>query len=118
MLVTPRNLLVLHSSLEVFGGLAMTINSPSPRSILVHLLADRVDQPVVNLGLNIPRDRLILKLPEINIKPWESLKKELEESNHKTKWVEREPYAYWKGNARVSPTRQYLMKCNITDNQD
>ncbi|CAK9158952.1 unnamed protein product [Ilex paraguariensis] len=56
--------------------------------------------------------------PEINIKPWESLIEELEEGNNRTKWVEREPYAYWKGNSRLSKTRRDLMKCNLTDKQD
>ncbi|KAJ7974193.1 O-glucosyltransferase rumi-like [Quillaja saponaria] len=55
---------------------------------------------------------------EINIKPWEHLLKDLREGNKKKKWVEREPYAYWKGNPAVAETRQDLLKCNVSDKQD
>ncbi|XAR63081.1 Protein xylosyltransferase [Bertholletia excelsa] len=55
--------------------------------------------------------------PEINIPPWDSLKKELEEGNHKINWTQREPYAYWKGNVHVN-IRKDLMKCNVNDKQD
>ncbi|CAI9764841.1 unnamed protein product [Fraxinus pennsylvanica] len=50
--------------------------------------------------------------PELNIKPWETLKEDLQEGNSRIKWSEREPYAYWKGNAKVSPGRHDLLKCN------
>ncbi|KAJ9679389.1 hypothetical protein PVL29_021346 [Vitis rotundifolia] len=50
--------------------------------------------------------------PEINIKPWESLLKDLKEGNKRSKWMEREPYAYWKGNPAVAATRLDLLKCN------
>lgn len=56
--------------------------------------------------------------PEINIKPWEPLLKELEEGNKRSKWVDREPFAYWKGNPIVAATRQDLLKCNVSNNQD
>ncbi|KAM0047335.1 putative protein xylosyltransferase [Helianthus debilis subsp. tardiflorus] len=56
--------------------------------------------------------------PEINIKPWGSLLKELEEGNTRTKWIDREPYAYWKGNPIVAETRMDLLKCNVSDKQD
>ncbi|XP_010273073.1 PREDICTED: O-glucosyltransferase rumi-like [Nelumbo nucifera] len=55
---------------------------------------------------------------EINIKPWESLLKELKKGNEMTKWKEREPYAYWKGNPYVAPTRRDLLKCNVSQEQD
>ncbi|KAF8379485.1 hypothetical protein HHK36_028920 [Tetracentron sinense] len=55
---------------------------------------------------------------DINIKPWESLVMELKEGNKRTKWVEREPHAYWKGNPAVAATRQDLLKCNVSDKQD
>ncbi|XP_052171672.1 uncharacterized protein LOC127787653 [Diospyros lotus] len=56
---------------------------------------------------------------EINIPPWETLKKELERGNHLIKWKDRKPYAYWKGNIFVgNPMRRDLAKCNVTDNQD
>lgn len=50
--------------------------------------------------------------PEVNVKPWVSLKKELEEGNNMTAWIEREPYAYWKGNTRTGIGRRDLFKCN------
>ncbi|KAM3687255.1 hypothetical protein ACB098_10G065400 [Castanea mollissima] len=55
---------------------------------------------------------------EINIKPWESLLKELKEGNKRSKWIKREPYAYWKGNPAVAETRRDLLKCNVSDKQD
>lgn len=56
--------------------------------------------------------------PEINIKPWESLLKDLKEGNKRSRWMEREPYAYWKGNPAVAATRLDLLKCNVSDKQD
>ncbi|CAN4087762.1 unnamed protein product [Withania somnifera] len=56
--------------------------------------------------------------PEINIKPWETLSKELKKGNEKTKWTNREPYAYWKGNPYVAETRKSLLKCNVSEKQD
>lgn len=54
----------------------------------------------------------------MNIKPWESLLKELREGNERIKWINREPYAYWKGNPSVAETRQDLMKCNVSEEQE
>ncbi|KAL0927210.1 hypothetical protein M5K25_001372 [Dendrobium thyrsiflorum] len=56
--------------------------------------------------------------PEINIKPWEKLKKELKEGNEKIKWTDREPYAYWKGNPAVAATRRDLLRCNVSQSHD
>ncbi|KAK6918400.1 Glycosyl transferase CAP10 domain [Dillenia turbinata] len=56
-------------------------------------------------------------LPEINIKPWEALRKDLEEGSNKTKWIDREPYAFWRGNIRMG-NRVELERCNPTDKQD
>ncbi|KAF5743535.1 putative KDEL motif-containing protein 1 precursor [Tripterygium wilfordii] len=55
---------------------------------------------------------------EINIKPWEALLEDLKEGNKRRKWVQREPYAYWKGNPSVAATRQELLKCNVSEKQD
>lgn len=55
---------------------------------------------------------------EVNIKPWETLSKDLKEGNKKVKWMDREPYAYWKGNPAVAVTRQELLNCNVSDKQD
>ncbi|XP_074291279.1 uncharacterized protein LOC141618055 [Silene latifolia] len=55
---------------------------------------------------------------EINIKPWQHLSKEIKEGNKMTRFLDRKPYAYWKGNPLVAPTRMDLMKCNVSDKQD
>ncbi|KAK7383017.1 hypothetical protein VNO78_28682 [Psophocarpus tetragonolobus] len=55
---------------------------------------------------------------EINIKPWHILLGELKEGTTRIPWLNREPYAYWKGNPAVAETRQDLMKCNVSENQD
>ncbi|XAR54072.1 Protein xylosyltransferase [Bertholletia excelsa] len=56
--------------------------------------------------------------PELQIKPWNILKKKIREGNQKIKWEDREPYAFWKGNTRVSPVRKDLLKCNANAQQD
>lgn len=55
---------------------------------------------------------------EINIKPWEIVLEGMVEGNKKIKWKDREPYAYWRGNPHVSPSREDLMKCNVSDKYD
>ncbi|KAK8480582.1 hypothetical protein V6N13_132048 [Hibiscus sabdariffa] len=52
---------------------------------------------------------------ETNIRPWGNLLEEIKKGNQRTKWKERVPYAYWRGNPSVAPTRKDLMKCNVTD---
>ncbi|XP_059312805.1 uncharacterized protein LOC132063989 isoform X1 [Lycium ferocissimum] len=54
---------------------------------------------------------------EINIKPWRNVIKDIKEGNKRTKWKDRVPFAYWKGNPNVSPIRKDLLKCNVTDKQ-
>lgn len=56
--------------------------------------------------------------PEINIKPWDALHKDLKHGNSKVRWFSREPYAYWKGNVAVTTSRQELVKCNVSSTQD
>ncbi|XP_058204278.1 uncharacterized protein LOC131318470 isoform X3 [Rhododendron vialii] len=56
--------------------------------------------------------------PELQIKPWENLEKELQEGNYKVKWKDRVPYAYWKGNIWTGRVRQDLLKCNVSKKQD
>nr|CAB3447366.1 unnamed protein product [Digitaria exilis] len=56
--------------------------------------------------------------PEINIKPWDALQKELRSGNKRVKWMDREPYAYWKGNPDVAATRQELVKCNVSSEHE
>ncbi|KAG8060091.1 hypothetical protein GUJ93_ZPchr0002g26616 [Zizania palustris] len=56
--------------------------------------------------------------PEINIKPWDAVQKDLYIGNKRVKWVDREPYAYWKGNPDVAAKRQELVKCNVSSKQE
>ncbi|KAI3728788.1 hypothetical protein L6452_17431 [Arctium lappa] len=58
------------------------------------------------------------RLPEINLRPWGSLLKDLEEGNRRTRWINREPYAYWKGNPVVAETRMDLLKSNVSEKED
>ncbi|KAL3618645.1 hypothetical protein CASFOL_037464 [Castilleja foliolosa] len=55
---------------------------------------------------------------EINIKPWRSVLRDIKEGYERTKWEDRAPYAYWKGNPEVSRQRVDLMKCNVTHQND
>ena len=61
---------------------------------------------------------LILGRAEINIKPWEVLRSELKDGNGRVRWMDREPYAYWKGNPAVATTRQDLLRCNVSEAHD
>ncbi|XP_044492103.1 O-glucosyltransferase rumi homolog isoform X3 [Mangifera indica] len=55
---------------------------------------------------------------ETNIRPWSNVLKDIEEGNNKSKWKDREPFAYWRGNPNVSPIRKDLMTCNVSDKYD
>ncbi|CAN1157431.1 O-glucosyltransferase rumi homolog [Linum perenne] len=55
---------------------------------------------------------------ETNIRPWNKVLEDIKEGNKRTKWTDRLPYAYWKGNPTVAPTRKDLLKCNVTDKYD
>ncbi|XP_058200768.1 uncharacterized protein LOC131315620 isoform X1 [Rhododendron vialii] len=55
---------------------------------------------------------------EINIKPWDGILKEIREGNKRIRWMEREPFAYWKGNPFVADTRKNLLTCNVSEKQD
>ncbi|KAE8807114.1 protein O-glucosyltransferase 1-like [Hordeum vulgare] len=55
---------------------------------------------------------------EINIKPWDALQKDLSVGNKRVRWIDREPYAYWKGNPEVAAIRQELVKCNVSSKQE
>ncbi|KAF8117975.1 hypothetical protein N665_0007s0024 [Sinapis alba] len=56
---------------------------------------------------------------EINIKPWSKVLKEIEEGKKKKKFMDREIYAYWKGNPFVaSPSREDLLTCNLSSQHD
>ncbi|KAM7276100.1 hypothetical protein ACFE04_017966 [Oxalis oulophora] len=56
--------------------------------------------------------------PEVKVSPWESMLKKIKEESKKTKWKDRELYAYWKGNPKVAWTRIELMKCNLSQKFD
>ncbi|KAL6903768.1 hypothetical protein ACP4OV_004581 [Aristida adscensionis] len=56
--------------------------------------------------------------PELNIKPWEALRREIKEGNAMVKWTDRAPYAYWKGNPTVGAERRDLLRCNASGPRD
>ena len=68
--------------------------------------------------LKIRPSHIWLCRPEIHIKQWNTLKKDLKEGNNRTEWIDREPYAYWKGNINLGLARHELSKCNKTSEQD
>lgn len=55
---------------------------------------------------------------EINIRPWKYVLEDIKNGNKKTKWKDRVPYAYWKGNPLVAETRKNLLHCNVTEKND
>ncbi|XP_039134471.1 LOW QUALITY PROTEIN: O-glucosyltransferase rumi homolog [Dioscorea cayenensis subsp. rotundata] len=55
---------------------------------------------------------------EVNIKPWEVLMKEIKQENERLKWVDRVPYAYWRGNPDVAGTRHNLLSCNVSKDHE
>lgn len=79
------------------------------------VLVWRVESGLISL---VKLGSVTLWRPEVNIKPWENLLNDLKEGNKKTRWMDREPYAYWKGNPVVAETRQDLMRCNVSEQQD
>ncbi|KAK6920150.1 Glycosyl transferase CAP10 domain, partial [Dillenia turbinata] len=56
--------------------------------------------------------------PEINIKPWNVLRYDLQDGNKRIKWKNREPFAHWKGNVYTGSVRRELHKCNISPKHD
>lgn len=56
--------------------------------------------------------------PELNIKPWEALRREIKEANAALDWTRRTPYAYWKGNPTVGAARRELLRCNVSRKRD
>ncbi|KAK3029212.1 hypothetical protein RJ639_039292, partial [Escallonia herrerae] len=55
---------------------------------------------------------------ETNIRPWKNVLEEIKAGNKRSKWKDRVPLAYWRGNPRVAPTRGDLLRCNVTDKFD
>ncbi|KAM0915472.1 hypothetical protein ACQ4PT_010864 [Festuca glaucescens] len=56
--------------------------------------------------------------PELNIKPWDALRREIGEGNAALHWTRRTPYAFWKGNPTVGTVRWELLKCNVSRERD
>ncbi|PUZ66580.1 hypothetical protein GQ55_3G329100 [Panicum hallii var. hallii] len=50
--------------------------------------------------------------PEVNIRPWAPFLEEVARESWRTPWLDRKPYAFWKGNANVCGLRRDLMRCN------
>ncbi|KAG2573589.1 hypothetical protein PVAP13_7KG264855 [Panicum virgatum] len=94
------------------------------------LMFDCEDRPVVGASDQPPpplfpdwsfwvlRSCFELGRPELNIKPWEALRREIEEGNAMASWTDRAPYAYWKGNPNVGAGRRFLLRCNTSGNRD
>jgi hypothetical protein len=59
-----------------------------------------------------------LRRPELNIKPWDALSREIGEGNAALHWTRRAPYAFWKGNPTVGTVRWELLKCNVSRERD
>ncbi|CAI0424931.1 unnamed protein product, partial [Linum tenue] len=51
---------------------------------------------------------------ETNIRPWKNVLEDIQQGNNRLKWKDRAPYAYWRGNPTVAPTRKDLLNCNFT----
>ncbi|CAL4914777.1 unnamed protein product [Urochloa decumbens] len=52
--------------------------------------------------------------PEVNIRPWSPFLVAAARESRRLPWPARQPYAFWKGNADVSPARADLLRCNST----
>ncbi|KAH9611084.1 hypothetical protein KSS87_018987 [Heliosperma pusillum] len=55
---------------------------------------------------------------EVNIKAWDLISNDIKEGNKIMKYMDRAPYAYWKGNPYVAQSRLDLLKCNVSDKQE
>ncbi|RLN29730.1 hypothetical protein C2845_PM05G21680 [Panicum miliaceum] len=53
---------------------------------------------------------------DMNIRPWAPFLEEVEREIRRVPWLDREPYAFWKGNPDVGGLRSDLMRCNASDN--
>ncbi|XP_062233594.1 uncharacterized protein LOC133930846 [Phragmites australis] len=56
--------------------------------------------------------------PEVNIRPWPQMLEEARQENERVRWLERQPYAYWKGSPGVARIRGELMRCNVSSGQE
>ncbi|KAG2628458.1 hypothetical protein PVAP13_3KG390600 [Panicum virgatum] len=67
------------------------------------------------LGIVFP-DWTFWGWPEVNIRPWAPFLEEVEREIRRVPWLDREPYAFWKGNPDVGGLRTDLMRCNGSHN--
>jgi hypothetical protein len=56
--------------------------------------------------------------PEVGIRPWTPMLAEVERENHRVRWSQREPHAFWKGNPDRYHIRHDLMKCNVSNGKE
>ncbi|CAL5397858.1 unnamed protein product [Camellia sinensis] len=105
---------VLSSRRNVFDTVVSVGDIPSVISLHCWVGSSRSFLEARDLSKKV----LSSRRPELQIKPWEALRKDLEAGNKRVKWIDRIPYAYWKGNPRVGLVRNELLKCNLTDRHD
>ncbi|CAL4907419.1 unnamed protein product [Urochloa decumbens] len=68
------------------------------------------------LGIVFP-DWTIWGWPEVNIRPWAPFLEEVARETRRIPWLDRDPYAFWKGNPDVGGRlRGDLMRCNVSHN--
>ncbi|KAK1266112.1 hypothetical protein QJS04_geneDACA000445 [Acorus gramineus] len=82
------------------------------------LMFDCGDRPVIKLSDHMSSPPPPLFQVEVNIKPWKVLVKKIKVGNERLGWIDRIPYAYWKGNPTVAPTRGDLLRCNLSRTKD
>ncbi|TVU35884.1 hypothetical protein EJB05_17791, partial [Eragrostis curvula] len=56
--------------------------------------------------------------PEMNIRPWPQMLEEVTRENERVRWLERQPYAYWKGKPNIYRIRHQLLRCNISNGHE
>lgn len=75
--------------------------------------------PITKLVINLSSyNSLCSGRAEVNIMPWEDMMRSIKKGGKRTKWEQREPYAFWKGNPYVAKNRLELLKCNLSDQYD
>ncbi|KAG8475104.1 hypothetical protein CXB51_032025 [Gossypium anomalum] len=58
-----------------------------------------------------PNSTLAPPLAEVNIMPWEDMLRAIKKGRKRTKWEQREPYAFWKGST-WSVSKKYILACD------
>lgn len=75
-------------------------------------------RPWTNRGEIIDNMAFAVCRVETNIMPWRQVLKDIKEGNERTRWEDRVPLAYWRGNPNVCSARRDLLKCNVSDRYD